>query len=617
MHARRIADRYQLEFLYMKVISSHVEQEADTALAAGAEIIIARGVQASVIRKCVTIPMVEIMLTGQEMGLLIASAKRMLGMEHPVIAVVGFKNMFCDMSSSNELYGVDLRVCYAKDPSDLEATAAQAISDGADILIGGEVVYRFAQAHGKAGLFLTSGVESIADAFRVAEKVANALEIEKRNTAEFRALLDLSFNGIIKIDREGLIQRTNYFVEKLIGKSEREVIGSPVGAVTGLDPGMLKQVLQEGKEIYSTMLTIRKTAVVTNIAPILIDKHIKGAIISFQEGQRISAMEAELRRDIHQKGSIARNTFDNVTLESPPIQEAAEKAKHYAKFNVPVQILGEEGRKVNSGTVHPHARMFGTILFSLSSDSLPQEKLAETLFGWEEQGKEPYIRNGLVDKAEGGTLFIDRVSRLSICDQYRLYRLVSDHLLIREWDSRPLPAHVRVIASDTWELFEKIQRKEFRTDLFHALNVLPLDISPLRERPEDIRGWLHRYIDEFEHRYDRYIRMTLGAEAILMSLPWPGNLSEIRSFCERLVILSPKRTVDESIVRRLLKDSDAQRIEGIYNNGAAVSYQDEKVAQLRELMARYNGNRSLVAREMKISKTTLWRYLNKYNITEL
>jgi len=614
--AEKLAGQYRLDFLYMKMIpSTDAAEEAAAALAAGAEMIIARGLTATEIKKCVQIPVVEIMLTGQELGQIVIQAKRDLGISNPKIGVVGFRNMFCDMTSFNAMYDIELHEYYVEQYDQLVPATLQAYDDGMDAVIGGVSVFRRAKELGRPVFFLASGEESIAEAFRVAEQVSYASDMEKKNTALFKTLLDYSFNGIIQIGPSGDIEHVNHLAEKLLEMSERDLQGSRLtDLIPDISESMLEQVLQEGREIYSTVLLLKRTALVANLAPLTVDGLIQGAILSFQEGQKITELETEMRRGLYRAGHVAKNRFDDLVTETAQSREMVDLARRYAKFRAPVLIFGDRGteKEMLAQSIHQASMVSGGPYVSLSCDSLPQEELTPWLFGSEKQGVTPYAPKGLVDMAEGGTLFLDHVSRLDSNAQYRLYRLVLGDMLIRAGDIRTQPVRVRVIAADGPELPDLVEQGLFRQDLYDALNILPLHIVPFRHRKPDVVRWIERFIDELEKKHERYIRLTAGALKMLEELPWDGNLIEIHSFCERLVIQAPRRSVDELIVRQLLQQSERRIDRDNQPVRPGPRQTDDLKARISQSLALHKGNRRLAAQSLNISTTTLWRYMKRY-----
>ena len=174
--------KYQID--EMRVIRSEsAVMEARRSIADGASIIIARGLQASLIKQYTDIPVVEIVLTAQEMALLVTRARQVVKKAQPVIAVVGFKNMFCDMSYFDELYDIKLRTYYGKTglERELKELAIQAVADGADLIIGGDTAVETAAGEGVLSLFLSMTEDSLKNAFSMAESVAYAMEVEKKS----------------------------------------------------------------------------------------------------------------------------------------------------------------------------------------------------------------------------------------------------------------------------------------------------------------------------------------------------------------------------------------------------------------------------------------------------
>ena len=614
--AQRLAPGYRLDIVgYALTSSSTAVLRAPEAVAGGAQIIIARGLHAMHIRQKVDVPVVEIRLTGQEMGLLVSRAKEMASSICPKIAVIGFQNMFCDMSAFDSLFGVEIHPYFVRETDQLLGAADEAIREGAQVVIGGDAVCERAKSAGIPALFLASGPESIAEAFRIAEKVAYSSDLEKRNTAQIKALLDYSFNGIIQTNAAGEVQHLNHFVEKLTGKSEEESVGLPVTAlIPSLDPALLDEALGGGREVYSTLITIQKSALITNIAPILIDSVVQGAFLSFHEGKRVAEMEAQMRREIYKLGHVAKYHFDNLVALSAPAREAVKTAKFFARSDSPILITGEFGteKELLAECIHNDSVRKGAPFVSVRCDSLQAGEMSEEIFGAGGEG-DTAAHKCLADMAKGGTLFLDEVDALDMSAQYKLFRLVRDGVLIRSGDTRPLPIGVRVIAASGRPLGPAVREGHFRRDLYYALDVLSLSLLPLRRRREDIEGWAERFLEAQQHKQSRYLSLTAGARRALAAYAWEGNLPQLESFCERVVALAPRRTVDEVFIAQQLEqcypaahEPDGERV---------IVYQDPDAQELKELLKTHRGNRQKVARELGVSTTTLWRRMKKYGIS--
>jgi DNA-binding NtrC family response regulator len=342
-------------------------------------------------------------------------------------------------------------------------------------------------------------------------------------------------------------------------------------------------------------------------------KNIEGKGLNLVKISELLQGRVSVLNEIPDHIDFFEDTFETLVGESAQFKEVVEKAKAYAKFNAPVLIIGEDGteKEMLAQCIQNASVCSNDAFVSISCDNLLAEKLTAVIFGSGGQNEK-----GLVELVEGGILFLDKLSHLDSRAQFLLYQLVRNEVLIRGDDLRPLPAHVRVIASDTQELISMVESGLFREDLFHVLNTLPLRVEPLRDRPEDIQAWVNHFISQFEKKHQRYIHITSGANKLLQETCWAGNLPELCSFCERLVILSPHRSVNESVIYSLMDKNPPL----IYKKSTArkmtSAEQDEKSAQLAALLKKYHGKRSLVAQELNISTTTLWRYLKKYGIYE-
>lgn len=174
-----------------------------------------------------------------------------------------------------------------------------------------------------------------------------------------------------------------------------------------------------------------------------------------------------------------------------------------------------------------------------------------------------------------------------------------------------MAANVRVIASSAVNLISRVEKGEFRSDLYYALSVLSLEVLPLRRRRADILGWTELYLDDWQEKYKRYVHLTQGARDYLLDYEWPGNLDQLCSVCERLVLLTRKRNIDEVFLRQQLEQVTPRMLPGTEQ---IVLYKDQKAVEIAALLKKYHGNRQKIADELGVSKTTLWRYLKKFDI---
>lgn len=579
----------------------------------GCDLIVARGVHAHIIKRDVKLPLVEIRVTQQELASVMLDLKEELGLPCPKIALIGFSNMFSDTDHFNRLFDIDLRLYMVKQNDELDDAVEHAFADGCNAVIGGDIVCKSAQKEKLPYRFIPSGQESLRNALGTATRVAYAIDMEKRNSAEINALLNYTFNGIIQVDSSGIVRRINRISNDLLECPTAAVLGRPILEILpNLSRELLENALKRGQEAYAFMLDIHHKAIVVNIAPILVENQIEGAVLTFQEGQRLIEMDSEMRRELYQRGFVAKHSFENMIQEDPETVQMLELAKRISKFTAPILLTGEtgSGKNILAQCIHNESLIHSNAFVSIDCSAWLPETIDNMLFGNFTVRKDSIV-DSYAEMAQGGTLYLSHVEMLPLETQYKLLCLIRGRFL-HNGPSRPVAANVRVIASTAVNLISRVEKGEFRSDLYYALNVLSLEVLPLRRRRADILGWMVLYLDEWQKKYKRYVHLTQGARNYLLDYDWPGNLDQLCSVCERLVLLTQKRNIDEVFLRQQLEQVTPRLLPGTEQ---IVLYKDQKAVEIAALLKKHHGNRQKVADELGVSKTTLWRYLKKFNIT--
>lgn len=613
--AHNILQDKQFQIQEMRVITTeNAVMEARRSIAGGASIIIARGLQASLIKQYTDIPVVEIMMTAQEMALLVTRARQVVKKPRPVIAVVGFKNMFCDMSYFGELYDIELRTYYARKGEELSQAADQAVEDKVDLIIGGDTAVGAATRAGVPSLFLSMTEDSMRQAFSMAESMAFAMNAEKKTAAQMETLLDYSFSGVIRLDADGVVTAVNSLVEDMIGRPEEELKGLPVRSLAPMmGEEALNRVLKEGRD-YSLFLEWNQTPVFAVMAPVLYENRVDGAIITCHRTNRSQKSRAgqqdgrgsQLQRGREGKGLPPLVRFEDILQRSPIMQECVRIASLYAFSQHPVVLLGEAGteKRMLAESIHNGSSRSGGPFLDVPCRGLSGEEQRSMIFG----------ERGAALQCQGGTLLIRDVERLTPDNQYRLYQLIrfkvchgSDIAQLRKVD-------VRVMATVEAPLIQLMQMGKISEDLYYLLSGLELRVPPLRERREDLQVKIETTLQECCERYGRYHILTKGAKEILLAYSWPGNLFQIESYCERLILMAGKRSIDEIAVRNLFEELYPAVEESSGTPSESEPARSREELRIRETLALCGGSREQTAAELGISKATLWRKMKKYGI---
>ena len=615
--ARNVIREDELDIDILKVIkTSDSVYEARQAVEQGAEVVLARGVQAAFIRQYTNIPVAELTLTGQEIGLMIASAKKKVpDKKCPQIALIGFKNMFSDTTYADELFDIRLKFY---DITAIEQAAEKvdlAIQEGADVLLGGDTVNALAAQKGIPAQFIDSTEESIRSAIGVAKKMILTAEAEKNFTAQFETVLDNSYNGILEIDENKEIMIVNRAGEELFHKKASQLEGTALEKVIPeLEQRYIDDVLSGKRDSFMTSVYVAGVPMMLTAAPIQYENKIRGAIISLYRNASVRKNDADELHSYYLKGYVAHAHFSDIRITGKEMEYCVELSKMYALSKNPVLICGEDGtdKEKLAQCIHNNSSYKAGPFVAVNCSGMTEQMQVDRLFG-NPDAEDESMKKGALAISDHGTIVISEIEKLSLLCQYRLYRAIRYDSLIQNDLERSQTLDNRIIAITGADLYQYVEQGRFRQDLYYLLNSLTVEIPPLRKRPQDIRAIVEDCRVRFTKRYARFPKIAEDAMEALAGFGWQGNEIHLESFCERLFLTSPKKTITSDYVYFLL-DTLYPVKERISEDGTTVIYQHPEAARLTELLEKHQGNRSAVAKELGISTTTLWRRMKKYGV---
>ena len=615
--ARNVIREDELDIDILKVIkTSDSVYEARQAVEQGAEVVLARGVQAAFIRQYTNIPVAELTLTGQEIGLMIASAKKKVpDKKCPQIALIGFKNMFSDTTYADELFDIRLKFY---DIAAIEQAAEKvdlAIQEGADVLLGGDTVNALAAQKGIPAQFIDSTEESIRSAIGVAKKMILTAEAEKNFTAQFETVLDNSYNGILEIDENKEIMIVNRAGEELFHKKASQLEGTALEKVIPeLEQRYIDDVLSGKRDSFMTSVYVAGVPMMLTAAPIQYENKIRGAIISLYRNASVRKNDADELHSYYLKGYVAHAHFSDIRITGKEMEYCVELSKMYALSKNPVLICGEDGtdKEKLAQCIHNNSSYKAGPFVAVNCSGMTEQMQVDRLFG-NPDAEDESMKKGALVISDHGTIVISEIEKLSLLCQYRLYRAIRYDSLIQNDLERSQTLDNRIIAITGADLYQYVEQGRFRQDLYYLLNSLTVEIPPIRKRPQDIRAIVEDCRVRFTKRYARFPKIAEDAMEALAGFGWQGNEIQLESFCERLFLTSPKKTITSDYVYFLL-DTLYPVKERISEDGTTVIYQHPEAARLTELLEKHQGNRSAVAKELGISTTTLWRRMKKYGV---
>ena len=582
-------EKYHVDDLY-EVKSEDVVKKARECIANGTSIFIARGLHATLIKQYTDATVIDIVVTAQEMALLITRAKKIIKKDRPSIAVIAPKNMLCDMSYFESIYEINLKIYYEESKNELEEATINAYENQVDIIIGGETAVNKATSLGIPSLFLSTTEESLKNAIKIADNVKYAMESEKKSNAQLETILDYSFTGVIKLDTGGKILVINKIMESFFADGEKFIGRSVFEILQDITTDDFRQIIAGEVENKAYFFKVAGNNFYAVLAPILVDGSIDGAILSCHKvlGPK-SNIENEQKK--YKAGFVAAGNFKDIVCESKKMHETVHLAKLYANSDFPVMITGETGteRRLLAQSIHNFGTRSKEAFVMISCEGMEESLQRDLIYG----------EKGAVLDAQGGTILIEEVDKMSIANQYSLFQIIKYKILRSKY------LDVRVICTSRKNISELLSHGEILEELYYVLEGLNLFIPPLRERKADLSIMIDAAIKKINEKYSRLHHLNKGAKDILMEYDWNGNILQLDNFIERLILTATKRSIEEKAVKELL--------DVLYIHDVDI-VQGEKAAKIKAALKRYEGNRVLTAKALGISKATLWRWMKKYDL---
>ena len=266
--------------------------------------------------------------------------------------------------------------------------------------------------------------------------------------------------------------------------------------------------------------------------------------------ERAEALRADTKRLEFVATEASKFRFEGVLGESAALRAALDRAARIIPHaSVTVLLTGETGtgKELVARAIHYNGPRRGAPFVDINCAAIPEQLLESELFGHEKGAftGATVAKPGLFELANGGTLFLDEVGHLPLVLQGKLLRALEERTIRRVGGTRAIPIDVRVIAATHVELAAAVSRREFREDLFHRLNVVPIELPSLRARREDIPLLARHFLTRFAGEYALPVPvLSPAAERALAGREWSGNIRELRNLMERTLLLTPKRTLD-------------------------------------------------------------------------
>ncbi len=314
-----------------------------------------------------------------------------------------------------------------------------------------------------------------------------------------------------------------------------------------------------------------------------------------------------------------RYAYRNIIARSAKMQEVLSTVERVAPTNSTVLLGGESGvgKDLIARAIHEHSRRASGPFVKINCTAIPENLLESELFGYEKGAftGAATSKPGKFELADKGTIFLDEIGDVPPAIQVKLLRVLQEREFERLGGTKTLKVDVRLVAATNRDLRSALEQGTFREDLYYRLNVVPINIAPLRERREDIPELVDYFLARFRRESGKEIRgVTPAAMQLLIGFHWPGNVRELENIIERAVALSSGPVLDAGDIRLDVAPAAPAADHAFIPEGMTLDQWEDEI--IREALRRANGNKSQAARLLGLSRNALRYRLSKIGVPD-
>jgi PAS domain S-box-containing protein len=431
------------------------------------------------------------------------------------------------------------------------------------------------------------------------------------------AILESISDGVFTVDLEWRIQSFNRAAEEITGIPREEALGRFCSDV--FKSSMCEVECPLRRTLHDRKPLINKPGYIINARGIRIPISVSTAVLRDADGRLIGG--AETFRDLSEVEALrkeleGRFQIGDLVSHSPAMQPVFDMVPAVADSSSTVLIYGETGtgKELLARAVHSMSSRSEKPFVAVNCGALPDTLLESELFGY----KKGAFTGALHDKpgrfaaAEDGTLFLDEIGEISPALQVRLLRVLQERCYEPLGSTASEHTNARIIAATNHDLADLVARGTFRSDLYYRINVIALELPPLRNKKEDIPLLADHFVERFNRLQNKKIKgITADTCSVLMAHDWPGNVRELENIIERAFVLCTTKWIGpEHLPEELIGVTS-------YSDAASTMTNVKHVAEKQSILSalkRNKYNRAAAARELGIHKTTLYRKIDALNI---
>jgi DNA-binding NtrC family response regulator len=403
-------------------------------------------------------------------------------------------------------------------------------------------------------------------------------------------LLDMNFKAGVNIGNEGL-----FWLDEIlkIDKTSTVIMITAYG-----DIELAVKAIKKGATDFITKPWDAEKFITTVLNAVKLSK-------SKRKNEILEVRQEQLNKDINKP-------FENFIGSSDKMNDVFSLIKKVSKTDANILILGENGtgKELIAREIHKRSERANEIFMSVDIASMSESLIESELFGYVKGAftDAHEDRIGRLESANGGSLFLDEIGNLPLSVQAKLLTVLQNRKIYRVGGSKEIPIDIRLICATNGNIEKLIDQGLFREDLFYRINTIQIQSPPLRERGNDIIELALFYLNKFANKYNKgRLEISKEAQNELLNYEWKGNVRELMHTIEKAVILSENRELSE-------EDLHLKTVFKADISGNSKRLEDVEKRTIQEVLEKHKGNLTQVAKELDISRTTLYLKLKKYEI---
>ena len=611
----------------IQIVDAGMDQAVTTArkyIASGrADVFVSAGANGALLRENLVLPVAMVKVSGFDVIAALRQARQMSAR----IGVVCYRTIYEELEAAKQLLGLEVEQRTYRSAREILACVSELAQLGCEVIVGASLTVEHAERLGLAGVLVYSE-QSIRLALDDAIEMARGTRGEEARRERLNAVLHHLDEGVVAVGLDERIEAINPAMQQLLGMPTANVLGKRLSEIA---PTLsLVETLASGQRALHEVALHQKLSLVINRIPIFEQGELTGGVLTCQDAGTVQNADRKLRAKTRPNNFVARYSMEQILGVSNVILEIKALATEYAKTNLTVLINGESGtgKELFAQGIHNASRRRDAPFVALNCAAFPENLLESELFGYEDgafTGSRKGGKPGLIEAAHTGTLFLDEVGDMPPPLQTRLLRVLQERELMRVGADQVLPIDVRVIAATHRDLSRDVTEGRFRLDLFYRLNILKLDLPPLRERSQDLAHIAGQLLEEVlsqvrgRHSAQDLLEILLP---YLRNYPWPGNIRELSNILERICASCMfTANIAEHLRMRLPVLAPELFQTPVFTSARKTSQSDLRTAsrelvidQIRYVLRECGGNHAEAARRLGISKATIWRKIRAYEI---